>query len=100
MSEILTPAMVERRLYELSKEVDRAQQMLSEAEMEVARIGADYELSMARSRTYLSNGDKKLTERQKQDYALVENEQLFRESLIADAKVRVAGSIRAQSRLR
>jgi hypothetical protein len=55
MSQIVTPAQIEARLYALSKEIDESHAELVDAEAAYNRIKSDYEIAMAKSRmTYAS----------------------------------------------
>jgi len=91
MNEIITPAMVEQKLRGLSKEVDEAHKNLVEVETIYHSIKADYEIAMAKSRITLStksapNG-KNYTVGEREDLALVQNEQLHKDLAIVQAKV-------------
>jgi hypothetical protein len=91
MTEIITPAMVEQKLRGLSKEVDEAHKNLVEVETIYHSIKADYEIAMAKSRITLStksapNG-KNYTVGEREDLALVQNEQLHKDLAIVQAKV-------------
>ena len=85
----ITPEQVETRLKELSKQVDEAQEQLSAAEHEYFMAKAGYEIALAKSRLVLgSQGVKTVGERE--DRALVINEDLASRLAIAEAKVRAA----------
>jgi hypothetical protein len=91
MTEIITPAMVEQKLRGLSKEVDEAHKNLVEVETIYHSIKAEYEIAMAKSRITLStksapNG-KNYTVGEREDLALVQNEQLHKDLAIVQAKV-------------
>lgn len=53
MSEVLTPMMVEKKLLQLSKEIDEAHEALMAAEREYHLAKVDAELSLARARINL-----------------------------------------------
>ena len=94
MSDIVTPAMVERRLYDLSKEVDTANTELGMAEAQYLTAKAKYEVEMARSRlenAYKSapNG-KNYTVGEREDLALVANASLHMEMATAEITVRAS----------
>jgi hypothetical protein len=91
MSEIITPAMVEQKLRGLSKEVDEAHKVLVEVETIYHSVKADYEISMAKSRITLAtksapNG-KNYTVGEREDLALVQNEELHKDLAIIQARV-------------
>jgi hypothetical protein len=91
MSEIITPAMVEQKLRGLSKEVDEAHKVLVEVETIYHSVKADYEIAMAKSRITLAtksapNG-KNYTVGEREDLALVQNEELHKDLAIIQAKV-------------
>lgn len=91
MSEIITPAMVEQKLRGLSKEVDEAHKVLVEVETIYHSVKADYEIAMAKSRITLStksapNG-KNYTVGEREDLALVQNEELHKDLAIIQARV-------------
>jgi hypothetical protein len=91
MSEIITPAMVEQKLRGLSKEVDEAHKVLVEVETIYHSVKADYEIAMAKSRINLStksapNG-KNYTVGEREDLALVQNEELHKDLSIIQARV-------------
>jgi hypothetical protein len=91
MSEIITPAMVEQKLRGLSKEVDDAHKTLVEVETNYHSIKADYEVAMAKARmtmaTKSSPTGKNYTVGEREDMALIENEQLHKDLAIVQAKV-------------
>jgi len=91
MSEIITPAMVEQKLRGLSKEVDEAHKVLVEVETIYHSVKAEYEISMAKSRITLAtksapNG-KNYTVGEREDLALVQNEELHKDLSIIQARV-------------
>jgi hypothetical protein len=91
MSEIITPAMVEQKLRGLSKEVDEAHKVLVEVETIYHSVKADYEIAMAKSRITLAtksapNG-KNYTVGEREDLALVQNEELHKDLAIIQARV-------------
>ena len=91
MSEIITPAMVEQKLRGLSKEVDEAHKVLVEVETIYHGVKADYEIAMAKSRITLAtksapNG-KNYTVGEREDLALVQNEELHKDLAIIQARV-------------
>jgi hypothetical protein len=85
----ITPAQIEQRLKDLSHEVDDAQEELKTAELEYFTAKASYEIALAKSRLVLgSQGVKTVGERE--DRALVINEELASRLAIAEAMVKAA----------
>lgn len=91
MSEIITPAMVEQKLRGLSKEVDAAHMTLVEIETNYHNTKADYEIAMAKARIALSSKSsptgKNYTVGEREDMALVQNEDLHRSLAVVQAQV-------------
>ena len=91
MSEIITPAMVEQKLRGLSREVDEAHKVLVEVETVYHVVKADYEIAMAKSRMTLASKSsptgKNYTVGEREDLALIENEELHRNLAVTQAKV-------------
>jgi hypothetical protein len=91
MSEIITPAMVEQKLRGLSKEVDEAHKVLVEVETIYHSVKADYEIAMAKSRITLATKSsptgKNYTVVEREDLALVQNEELHKDLAIIQAKI-------------
>ena len=91
MSEIITPAMVEQKLRGLSKEVDEAHKVLVEVETIYHSVKADYEIAMAKSRITLATKSsptgKNYTVGEREDLALVQNEELHKDLAIIQAKI-------------
>jgi hypothetical protein len=91
MSEIITPAMVEQKLRGLSKEVDEAHKVLVEVETIYHSVKADYEIAMAKSRITLASksapNGKNYTVGEREDLALVQNEELHKDLAIIQAKI-------------
>ena len=86
----LTPQQIEKRLYELSKEIDEAHEDYKKDEVEFHTTTAEYEIAMAKSRIKNSHGDMKMTVRMSEDTALVENQELHRALAICEAKVKAS----------
>jgi hypothetical protein len=84
----VTPAQVERRLYELSKEIDLAHSGHVEMEQVYHTTKATLEIGMAKSRMKNSHPDMKMTVGQREDQALIENEALHLQVAIAEASVK------------
>ena len=91
MSDIVTPAMVEQKLRGLSKEVDEAHKVLVEIETIYHSVKADYEIAMAKSRmtysTQSSPTGKNYTVGEREDMALIQNEELHKDLAIIQAKI-------------
>ena len=91
---VVTPGQVERRLRQLSDELDDSHKDLVAAENNYATVKADYEIALAKVRIELSrksapNG-KNYTVQEREDIALIENEDLHRQMGEADAIVRAS----------
>jgi 4-hydroxy-3-methylbut-2-en-1-yl diphosphate synthase IspG/GcpE len=94
MTQIVTPAQIEARLYALSKEIDEAHEELAKAESDYNQAKSTYEISMAKSRmTYASKSSptgKNYTVQERDDLALIDNEQLHMHIGITEASVKAA----------
>ena len=94
MTQIVTPAQIEARLYALSKEMDDAHEELAKAEADYNQAKSQYEISMAKSRmTYASKSSptgKNYTVQERDDLALIDNEQLHMHIGITEAIVKAA----------
>jgi len=86
----LTPMQVEKRLLDLSKEIDEAHQDLVGCEHVYHTAKASLEISMARSRMAVAHPDFKLTSVQRDDQALIENAELHMNLSIAESAVKAA----------
>lgn len=86
----LTPMQVEKRLVDLTKEVDDAHKDLVSAEQNYHTSKAALEIAMARSRMAISHPDFKLTSVQREDQALIENAEQHMGLAIAEAQVKGA----------
>jgi ABC-type uncharacterized transport system YnjBCD substrate-binding protein len=91
VSEIITPAAVEQRLFKLSLEIDKAQVELDKAEEQYVMTKAKYEISVAKARIALASvvgsNNKLLSATEKEDKALIANEDMH--LLIASAEILV-----------
>jgi hypothetical protein len=91
MSDIITPAMVEQKLRGLSKEVDAAHMTLVEIETSYHITKADYEIAMAKTRITLATKSsptgKNYTVQERDDMAIVENEELHKSLAIVQAQI-------------
>jgi multidrug resistance efflux pump len=94
MTQVVTPAQIEARLYALSKEIDESHADLVEAEATYNRIKSEYELAMAKSRmTYATKSSptgKNYTVQERDDLALIDNEKLHMQIGFAEASVKAA----------
>jgi len=86
----ITPVQIEKRLVDLSTEIDEAHIDLVEAENEFHISTAAYELAMAKSRIKNSHTDMKMTATMREDQALIENETLHRRVALAEAQVKAS----------
>jgi hypothetical protein len=81
---IVTPLQVEARLKDLSKLIDEAHNNLVDSEMLYHASKATYEVSMARSRIELAGksdaGGRNRTVGEREDLALMANEELHKKS--------------------
>ena len=91
---IVTPAQIEKRLYDLSKEIDDSHSELIEVESHYNSDKANYEIAMARSRMLYSMKSsptgKNYTVQQVDAMALLENEELHIKVAMAEAQVKAA----------
>jgi hypothetical protein len=91
---VVTPAQIEKRLYDLSKEIDDSHSELVEVESHYNSDKANYEIAMARSRMLYSMKSsptgKNYTVSERDDMALLENEELHLRVAMAEAQVKAA----------
>ena len=86
----LTPMQVEKRLVDLTKEVDEAHKDLVDAEKVYHTCKASLEIAMARSRMAVSHPDFKLTSVQRDDQALIDNANEHMQLALSEAQVKAA----------
>lgn len=90
--QVVTPAMIEKRLYDLSKAVDEAHSETVEIESHYNSIKSQYEISLAKSRikfaSVSSPAGKNYTVQEREDMALIENEELHYRMGAAEAQVK------------
>ena len=84
----LTPQQVEKRLYELSREMDDAHAALVQIENDYATMQSIYEISMAKSRMRNSHPDMKMTVGMRDDQALIDNAEMHEQVAILEASVK------------
>ena len=87
---MITPAKIEQRLVELSKEIDTSHIDLFNAENEYHVAKAALEIAMAKSRMKNSQVDMKMTAVQREDQALIENSEAHMKLAIAEALVKAS----------
>jgi len=94
MTQIVTPAQIEKRLYDLSKDIDDAQQDLYDDEVMYATVKTQFELGMARSRmeyaTKSAPNGKNYTVQEREDLALLENQSGFTQLNLTEARVKAS----------
>lgn len=86
----ITPMQIEKRLTDLSREIEYSHDELTEAELNYHTAKAALEIAMARSRMAVAHPDHKLTSVQREDMALIENSEAHMNLAIAEAKVKAA----------
>ena len=103
MTDIITPQKVEARLYQLSAEIDTAHDELNAAETIYLNNKAKYEIDMARSRleyAYQSSPTgKNYTVGEREDKALVENQEAHLAMATAEIVVKSARANAARLRI-
>jgi hypothetical protein len=91
---VVTPAQIEKRLYDLSKEIDESHSELVEVESHYNSYKAQYEIAIARSRMEFSMKSsptgKNYTVGEREDMALLANEELHLRVAMAEAQVKAA----------
>lgn len=87
----VTPVQIEKRLVELSKEVDSSHNELSDAEMKYHLAKSEHEVGLAKSRLSAPKmSGQKLTVQEREDIAMLECQHLYRNLQIAEALVKAA----------
>jgi TRAP-type uncharacterized transport system substrate-binding protein len=89
-TKVITPQDAERKLIQLSREVDSAFYFLKTAEMDYATKKSNYEVSSARARIYLGQGQQKLTVSEKADIVLSETADEYLTLAVSEATVKSA----------
>jgi len=94
MSQIVTPAQIEKRLYDLSKDIDEAQLDLSDQELMYHTVKTQFELGMAKSRmeyaTKSAPNGKNYTVQEREDMALLDNQSAFTQLNLMEARVKAS----------
>lgn len=96
--ETITPAKIEARLYELSKEIDESHKSLVDAETDYHSAKTAFEIAMAKSRIRNSHPDLRMTVGMREDQALIENEDLA--MAVSAAEIRVKAERANAQRIR
>lgn len=86
----ITPMQIEKRLTDLSREIEEAHKDLINAEQVYHVAKATLEISMARARMSVSHPDIKLTSVQREDEALIQNAEQHMNLAMAEAQVKAA----------
>ena len=86
----VTPMQIEKRLTDLSRDIDESHKNLIAAEQNYHTAKAALEIAMARSRMAVAHPDHKLTSVQREDMALIENSEAHMNLAIAEAQVKAA----------
>ena len=86
----ITPMQIEKRLTDLSREIEEAHKDLIAAESAYHVAKASLEISRARARMSVSHPDMKLTSVQREDEALIQNSEQHMALAIAEAQVKAA----------
>lgn len=93
-SDVVTPQLIERRLRDLSHEVDESHDDLVNVESKYHQLKAGYEVSMARSRikyaSVSSPTGKNYTVGEREDLAIIENEELHIQMATVEAMVKAS----------
>ena len=91
---VVTPAQVEQKLIQLSRELDEAHEQLEASEYRSVKAETDYEIGIAEQRMRIGQraleAGRKVTVQEKEDEALVFCADLYTENNFAGASVRVA----------
>ena len=89
---MVTPEQVEKRLLELSKEVDASHAESMEAEHKYTNAKVAFEMNMAKARLIIGQSNAKLRIGDIQDKALIKCEGEYQDLMIAEAIVKAARS--------
>lgn len=93
-SDVVTPQLIERRLRDLSHEVDESHDDLVNVESKYHQLKAAYEVAMARSRmkyaSVSSPTGKNYTVGEREDLAIIENEELHIQMATVEAMVKAS----------
>lgn len=91
---VLTPMQIEQQLRSLSRQIGQAQVENAEIEMSYSKAKGEYEIAMAKSRLAFANASKptgkNYTVDERQDEALIANEELFRDLCVQEALVKAS----------
>lgn len=93
-SQVVTPADIERRLINLSKEIDEAHSELVEVESHYNSVKSQYEIALAKTRmsysTISSPTGKNYTVQEREDMTLIENQDAHLKMGSAETLVKAA----------
>lgn len=81
-----TPQNIEKRLFDLSLEIDKTQEALTEAETGYIKFKGKFEIDMAKTR--LSLMETKMTQAEREDRALTANEDTYLQLNAAEVLVK------------
>jgi hypothetical protein len=94
MTQVVTPAQIEARLYALSKEIDEGHEILVNTEQDFHQTTAEYEVAMARTRISLASKSsptgKNYTVGEREDIAIIENADQHFKIALMEAQVKAA----------
>lgn len=94
MTNLVTPAQVEQKLRELSREYDAAHKQLEDAEIGYAAAKSEYEIAIAKARMAIGQraleAGRKVTVQEKEDEALIQCADLYTAHNASEAVVRAA----------
>lgn len=95
----VTPVQVEKRLVELSKEIDEAHKFLEQSEMDYYTIKSNCEINLAEERLAIAKSGMKFTVQEKEDMALTSCAEIVRQLAVCEAKVKAARGNAARIRI-
>lgn len=81
-----TPQNIEKRLFDLSKEIDEVQDALTDAEVNYIKLKGKFEIDMAKTR--LSLNGIKMTQAEREDRAITVNEDTYLQLNAAEVLVK------------
>lgn len=87
---MITPAKIEARLFELSKEIDESHEELINAENQYNISKSALEIELAKSRMRNAHPDMKMTAQMREDQAVIDNSEKVMQVAIAEASVKAA----------
>lgn len=81
-----TPQNIEKRLFDLSLEIDKTQEALTDAESNYIKLKGQFEIGMAKTR--LASMENKMTQAEREDRALTANEDTYLQLNTAEVLVK------------